>query len=378
MDHNVYLDHSATTPVDPEVVDAMMPFLAQGFGNPSSTHRLGREARIAIEQAREIVADFIGAHPSEIVFTSGGTESNNLAIVGGARGRRTRGSHILTCRAEHHAVLRSAQALEDEGYEIGYVPCDSQGMIHPVDVGRCIREDTILLSIMHCNNEVGTINPIEDIARTAHAGELLMHTDAVQSYGKIPLDVRSMGVDMLSLSAHKCYGPKGVGALFVRQGVTLGSMVKGGGQERSRRAGTENVAGIVGLGKATEVCRRRMDNDAARLKELQNYLWKAISREVPGIVLHGHPECRLPGHLSLSFPQMDGEAVAAQLDLRGFCVSTGSACTSGAVTISHVLEAMGTNRDQAKGAVRITLGRETKKSELDQLLALLHDMCSNN
>lgn len=368
-DGRIYMDYSATTPVDPEVLEAMMPYLSSSHGNPSSLHAFGRTARIAVENAREQVASLVGARPSEIVFTAGGTEADNMAVVGSALAGRAKGRHLITSRAEHHAVLHSAEALEHQGFDVSYVPCDSEGVVNPAKVASCAGVNTILISLMHVNNEIGAINPIAEIGAFARSRGVIFHTDAVQSAGKLPLNVDTMKVDLLSMSAHKLYGPKGIGALYVRQGVTLSPLMHGGAQERGKRAGTENVAGIVGFGKAAELAIHRMKEDGERLTHMREWLWNRLQREIPSIVLHGPPNDRLPGHLNISLPGISGDDLATCLDLEGIAVSTGSACSSGAVHVSHVLQAIGADRASALGAVRISMGRPTTQADVEKLVA---------
>lgn len=363
----IYMDYSATTPVDPEVLEAMMPYLSSVHGNPSSLHAFGRRARIAVENAREQVASLVGARPSEIVFTAGGTEADNMAVIGSALARRDKGRHVITSRAEHHAVLHSAEALEHLGFDVTYVPCDSEGVVSASNVASSTNDSTVLISLMHVNNEIGSITPIEEIGALARSRGVIFHTDAVQSAGKLPLNVETMKVDLLSMSAHKLYGPKGIGALYIRQGITLTPLLYGGAQERGKRAGTENVAGIVGFGKAAELAIQRMNDDGERLTALRKWLWNRLRQEIPSIVLNGPPENRLPGHLSVSLPGISGDDLATCLDLEGIAVSTGSACSSGAIRVSHVLQAIGADRDSAIGAVRISMGRPTTQQEIEQL-----------
>ncbi len=369
----IYLDHSATTPLDPRVLEAMMPFLKEEFGNPSSLHSYGRSAKVATETAREKVAALLGAGPGEIVITAGGSEADNLAILGAAHSEHAIGKHCVTNRAEHHAVFRSFEELERQGFEVTYVPCDEYGMIHSEEIEKAIRPDTCLISVMHVNNEVGTINPIKEIGAVARKHGVIFHVDAVQAYGKIPIDVESMCIDLLSISAHKLYGPKGVGALYVRGGLRLHPLILGGSQERGRRAGTENTASIVGFGKAAEICGAEMDREAERLKSLQNLLWKTIRENIRDPKLNGHPEERLPGHLNISLDGLMGDEILTMLDLKGIAVSTGSACTSGAVTVSHVLTAMRMEKGRARSAIRLTLGRGSKEEDIPYVVEALKE-----
>jgi cysteine desulfurase len=363
MSRRVYLDHNASTPVHPEVVAAMVPYFSESFGNPSSVHAFGREAREGLDTAREQLARFLGARPEEIVFTSGGTESDNLAVKGlaGAKGK----GHLVTSRIEHHAVLRTAQALEGSGFAVTYVPVDGYGMVDPDDVRRAIRPDTVAISIMHANSEVGTIQPIAAIGALARARGIPFHVDAVQTFGKVPVDVDACGIDVLSCSAHKIYGPKGVAALYVRRGTRMVSVQHGGEHERRRRAGTENVAGIVGFGKAVEIRAREMGAEAQRVQALRDRLWEGFLARIPEVRLNGHPTERLPGTVNVSFHHVEAESVVLGLDLKGVAVSAGSACTSGNVEPSYVLVAMGVPLDWARGAVRCSLGRGTTAADVD-------------
>ena len=366
MNRRVYLDHNASTSVHPEVLEAMLPFFSERFGNPSSIHGFGREARDGVEGARERVAHFLRVGKDEIVFTSGGTESDNAAVKGiaAARGR----GHIVTSAVEHHAVLRSVQALEKAGFEATYVPVDGQGMVDPDDVRRALRPDTIVVSIMHANSEVGTIQPVGAIGRLTREREIPFHVDAVQTFGKLPLDLDALGIDLLSFSSHKIYGPKGIAGLYIRKGTKMVSVQHGGEHERRRRAGTENVPGIVGLGKAVEVRARDMAAEETRVRGLRDRLWAGLERRVPEIRLNGHPTERLPGTCNVCFRHVESESIVLGLDLKGVAVSAGSACTSGSIEPSHVLVAMGVPLDWAMGAVRCSLGRTTTAEDVDYVL----------
>ena len=374
----IYLDHSATTPPDKRVLDAMLPYLTEEFGNPSSLHSYGRSAKVALENSREMVSRVLNAKSSEIVFTAGGSEADNLAIFGMAYSEHARGKHFVTNRAEHHAVFHSFEILEKNGFEVTYVPCDQFGMVHPEDIAKAIRPDTALVSVMYANNEVGTINPIEEIGAVVRQHGSVFHVDAVQAFGKIPIDVPAMNIDLLSMSAHKLYGPKGVGGLFVRGGLQLHPQIFGGSQERGQRAGTENIAGVIGFGKAADLCRMEMAEESVRLRGLQTYLLRAIREAIPDVRLNGHPELRLPGHLSISFENLMGDEILMMLDLKGIAVSTGSACTSGAVEVSHVLKAMGLDEVRARAAIRMTLGRSSSEGDIpyivDTLVACINKM----
>lgn len=366
MSRRVYLDHNASTPVHPEVLAEMLPYFSETYGNPSSVHGFGRDARAAIDTARERVAHFLDARPEEIVFTSGGTESDNFGVKGLAlaRGR----GHLITSSIEHHAVLRTCQALEAQGFTVTYLPVDSYGMVDPDDARRAIRPDTIGMSIMHANSEVGTIQPIRAIGAIAHEHGVPFHVDAVQTYGKVAIDLHGAHIDALSFSGHKIYGPKGVAGLYIRKGTKLVSIQHGGEHERRRRAGTENVPGIVGLGTATEVRARDMQEEAKRVTALRNRLWEGIRARVPAVRLNGHPTERLPGTANISYRNVESESIVLGLDLKGIGVSAGSACTAGSVEPSYVLVAMGVPLDYAMGAVRSTLGRSTTVEDIDYVI----------
>jgi cysteine desulfurase len=361
----IYLDHNATTPIHPDVVAAMVPYYRQGFGNPSSVHRFGREARQAVDEAREKVAQLISGKPSEIIFTSGGTEADNLAIKGVALAAEKKGKHIITSAIEHHAVMVPCQYLEKRGFKVTFIPVDHHGLLDPDDVKRAITDKTTLISIMHANHEVGTIQPIEEVGKLAMERDIPFHTDAVQSVGKVPLNVETLRVNLLSLSAHKFYGPKGVGALYVRKGTKIMPQVYGGHQELNFRAGTENVPGIVGLGQATEIALHKMEAEGKRLCRLRDRLWERIREGVRSVRLNGHRTRRLLNTLNISFDGVQGEPLVINLDLRGIAVSAGSACTSGSLEPSHVLLAMGLSPTLAKGSVRFSLGMENTAGEIE-------------
>lgn len=368
---SIYLDHNATTPLHPEVLEAMLPFFRGVYGNPSSIHAFGQEARQGLEEAREKVAKLIGASPAEIVFTSGGTEADNLAIQGVAFSHREKGRHIITSSVEHRAVLRTCQYLEQEGFRVTYLQVDRFGEIDPDDLKRAITPETILITLMHSNNEVGTIEPIEEVGKIAASHGILFHTDAIQSVGKVPVDVRQLSVDLLSMSGHKLYGPKGVGALYVRNGVRLSPLLHGGHHERNRRAGTENLPGIVGFGKAAEIALSSLEPKGEATRKLRDYFWDHIREQIPRVHLNGHPNRRLPNTLHVSFESISAESLLIHLDLYGIAASAGSACTSGAIEVSHVLTAMGVPRSIAQGGVRFSLGWETTREEVDQAVAIL-------
>ncbi len=362
----VYFDHSATTPVDPRVVEAMLPYFTENFGNASSLHRFGQAALGGLDSARRTVAEILNASPKEIVFTGCGSESDNLAVRGVAFALRQRGNHIITTPIEHHAILNTAAQLEKEfGFQVTHVPVDRHGVVNPEDIARAITPRTVLISVMYANNEVGTIEPIAEIAEIARAHKIVFHTDAVQAGGYLPLDVNKLGVDLMSLGAHKFHGPKGIGALYVRTGTPLLAMQTGGGQERGRRAGTENIPYIVGMATALEIAQASREETNARLASLREKLVEGILERVPESELTGHPQHRLPGHASFVIPGAIGDEMILGLDLAGVAASTGSACTAGSAEPSHVLAAMGYPANVARGALRLTLGRENTKEEVD-------------
>ena len=365
----VYMDHSATTPVRPEVLEAMLPYFTENFGNASSVHSVGQRARQALEAARESVAGLMGAAPEEILFTSGGTESNNLAIMGVAAAGR--GRHVITSAIEHHAVLNVCTALEKPGFEVTVLPVDEQGLVSPADLADALREDTCLVSIMLANNEVGTIQPVRELAAMAAEASVPFHTDAAQALGKMPVDVAELGVDLLSVVAHKFYGPKGVGALYVRSGTRLKAVQLGGHHERSLRAGTENVPGIVGLARALELACADMDEESRRLRSLRDRLQDGLMERTADCRLNGHPERRLPHMLNITFQNVEGESLLLSLDAVGIAVSTGSACTSGTLEPSHVLTAMGVPPEVAHGSLRFSLGRDNTEQDVDYVLEKL-------
>jgi cysteine desulfurase len=365
----VYLDHNASTPVHPDVLTAMLPYFSERFGNASSIHGFGREARDAVEAARESIAGFLGVAPDEIVFTSGGTESDNLAVKGVAGARP--GGHIITTQVEHHAVLRTCQALEKAGHPVTYLPVDGDGLVDPDDVRRALRADTALISIQSANSEVGTVMPIAEIGRVAADRGIPLHVDGVQTAGKLPLSVRDAGVALLSMSSHKIYGPKGIGALYVRKGTRMVSVQHGGDHERRRRAGTENVPAIVGFGRAVELRARDMAEEAGRVAALRDRLWDGVRQAVPDVKLNGHPSRRLPGTLNMSFRGLEAESLILALDLKGIGVSAGSACTSGSLEPSYVITAMGVPAEWSLGAVRTSLGGSTTADDIDYVLGIL-------
>jgi len=369
----IYLDHSATTPVDPEVLGAMMRYFGNHFGNPSSIHGFGQEARKAVESSRGQVAALIGANPAEIVFTGGGTEADNLALMGVAFAEKAGRNHIITSAIEHHAVLNTCRYLETRGFQVSYLPVDARGVVNPEDVGKAMTDRTLLISIMHGNNEIGTIEPIPEIGYMARQRGILMHTDAVQTVGKIPVRVDDLNVDLLSLAAHKLYGPKGTGALYIRRNTPIAAILFGGHQEGGRRTGTENVPGIVGLGKACEIAARALPFQMDRLHTLRNTLEKQVMEKIPHLMINGHPFRRLPQILSISFQSISGESIVRDLDKKGIAASAGAACTSDAITVSHVLAALDVPKDFAMGTVRFSLGKGNSDGEIDRTAECLSE-----
>jgi cysteine desulfurase len=367
----IYLDYAATTPVHPEVVKAMLPYFSDAFGNPSSLYSYGLEVRQAIEAARNKVAESIGAKNEEIVFTGGGSEADNSAIKGVADANRRKGNHIITSVIEHHAVLVTCKFLEKRGFKVTYLPVDKYGLVDPESVRKAITDKTILISIMHANNEIGTIQPIGEIGKIARKAKIYFHTDAVQTVGHIPVNVNELKVDMLSFSAHKLYGPKGVGVLYIRKGTKVTSLIHGGEQEQGRRAGTENVPGIVGLGKAIELAGLDITNETERLITLRNVLIKGILEKIEHSRLNGHPAQRLPNNVNVSVDFIEGESTCLNLDLEGICISTGSACSSSDAEPSHVLLAIGLSHAQARSSLRFTMGRLTTAEDIERVLEVL-------
>jgi len=368
----IYLDHNATTPVDPEVVEAMLPFVGGQFGNASSVHSFGREAKVALEQGREQIAAFINCEPSELYFTSGGTESDNIAVLGTAYHYRGKKNHLVVGAAEHHAVLEPAEHLAHrERFTLDLLPVDEDGFSSPDALAKLLGEQTALVSVMHANNETGTIQDVAALAEVTRAKGVLFHTDAVQATGKIPVDVKALGVDMLSLTAHKIYGPKGIGALFIRKGVKIAPLFFGGSHEKKRRPGTENVAGVVGLAKTLEIAGRCREADFTRLQELADYFIDKATSTIPDVYLNGPRRNRVPQTANLSFAGIEGESIVLSLDMEGIACSSGSACTSGATEPSHVLLAMGKPKVRSQGAIRFSLGRSTTLEQLDYVLAKL-------
>lgn len=372
--HRIYLDHSATTPVRPEVAEIMMEHLTGKFGNPSSVHSFGREAKESLETARKQVADLIKAQPEEIVFTSGGTEADNMAIIGAAFHHANKGKHVITSAIEHHAVLHTCKHLQKIGFDVTVLPVDEYGIIRMEDLQQAIREDTVLITIMHANNEVGSLQPIAEIGKLAREKGIIFHTDAVQSVGKIPIDVQEMNIDLLTGSGHKIYGPKGIGFLYVRKRVKLSPLAFGGAQEKKMRPGTENLPGIVGLGKAVELSGQEMEAEMSRLTVLRDKLIKGLIEKIPNVRLNGHPTMRVPTNVNVSIEFVEGESLLLSLDMKGIAASSGSACTSGSLDPSHVLMAMGICKEIAHGSVRMTLGRDNTELDIKYVLDVLPEI----
>jgi len=368
----IYMDHAATTSMDVEVVKAMEPYFTLKYGNPNSIHSFGQETREAVEEARGKVAYLIGANPAEIIFTAGGTEADNYAIKGIAWANQKKGNHIITSKIEHHAVLHSCQFLEKQGFKVTYLPVDKYGLIDPEDVKKAITNKTILVTIMHANNEIGTIEPIKEIGKVVKDAGVYFHIDSVQTTGHIPIDVNDLEVDMLSMSGHKFYGPNGVGALYLRKGTKITNLIDGGAQEKNRRAGTENVAGIVGLGKTAELAEKRLAKRTEdRVVKLRDKLIKGITDKIENVRLNGHPTNRLPGNANLCFEFIEGESMLLSLDMEGVAASSGSACTSGSLKASHVLLAIGLPPEIAHGSLRLTLGKDNTEEEIDYVIDIL-------
>ena len=374
MRNRIYLDHAATTPVAAEVLEAMLPYFSDCWGNASAVYATGREARRAVEDARKVVAAAIGAQPREICFTSGGSESDNTAICGTARALKEKGKHIITSAIEHHAVLNPCRQLQKEGFEVTFVMPDREGRIAPEDIRKAMRPDTVLVSVMTANNEIGTIEPVAEIGRICKENGVLFHTDAVQAVGSIPVNVQETGCDLLSLSAHKFYGPKGIGVLYIREGTRLNPLIAGGEQERGLRAGTENVPGIAGLGKAIAMAGENEKQNAAHMRRMRDRLVKGILSSVPGAALNGPEEDRLPNNCSFRFDGIDGEALLLRLDLAGIAASAGSACTAGSREVSHVLKAIGLTEAEARSSLRLTTGIHTTEEETDETVKIIGEI----
>ena len=374
MSELIYLDNAATTKVAPEVYEAMNPYFEEYYGNAASVYRFAGESKKAVEDARKEVADFLGAKPNEIYFTGGGSESDNWALKGLAFSLRNKGKHIITSAIEHHAILHTCEYLEKLGYEITYVGVDENGILKLDELEKAIREDTILISVMFANNEIGSIQPIKEIGEIAKKHKILFHTDAVQAYGQVPINVDEMNIDMLSASGHKLNGPKGIGFMYIRKGLKLRSFIHGGAQERKRRAGTENVTGIVGFGKAVEIAFETMEERTAKEQELRDYAVRRILAEIPYCRLNGGRDKRLPNNINISFQFIEGESLLIMLDMAGICASSGSACTSGSLDPSHVLLAIGLPHEIAHGSLRMTLGEETTKEDMDFVVEKLKEI----
>lgn len=371
-----YFDNAATTRTDDEVLKEMLPYFSQSYGNPSSIYKIGRENRKAVEEAREKVAKAINAEPNEIYFTAGGSESDNTAIRGIAYAYKQRGNHIITSKIEHPAVLETCKQLEKEGFEVSYIGVDEKGIVNLEELKNSIKETTTLITIMFANNEIGTIEPIKEIGKIAKENNIIFHTDAVQAVGSVKIDVKEMNIDSLSLSGHKFYGPKGIGALYVKKSVRFQKFVNGGHQEKNKRAGTENVPGIVGLGKAIEVAYSNLEEHNKKIKELRDYYVEEVKKRIPYIKINGDMENRLPGNSNISFRFIEGEGLLLNLDLKGICASSGSACTSGSLDPSHVLLAISLPHEIAHGSLRITIGKYNTKEEVDYLLNNLEEIVS--
>lgn len=366
------MDNNATTRTREEVISAMLPYFGEIYGNASSIHGFGRAARVAVNDARALVAGLLGAASiEEIIFTAGGTEADNLAIKGAAHALKSKGNHIITSAIEHQAVLNTCKFLEKEGYKVSYVDVDEYGIIKLDELKEAITDKTILITVMHANNEVGTIEPIEEIGKMAKERGIYFHTDAVQTVGKLPLDLKKMNIDLLSMSGHKLYGPKGVGALYIKKGTKITPQIQGGHHEMGKRAGTENVPGIVGLGKACELAGKELEAEGKKLTELRDYFYKGMTAKMEDVRLNGHPEKRLPNTLNVGFKYLEGESIILNLDMEGVGVSTGSACTSGSLEPSHVLNAMGVDAAEIQGSVRFSLGRDNTKEDVDYVLSVL-------
>lgn len=368
---NVYMDYSATTPVKKEVLDAMLPYFSEHFGNPSSLYSIAQESKEALEKARGQVASLIGAKANEVFFTAGGSEADNWALEGVVDALKDKGNHIITTKIEHHAILHTAEYLEKHGIDVTYLDVDAEGRVNPEDVEKAITDKTVLISIMMVNNEVGTIEPIKEIAEIAHNHGILLHTDAVQALGNVPIDVNNMDIDLMSMSGHKIYGPKGVGALYIRKGTKISNFIHGGAQEMKKRAGTENLAGIVGFGKAAELAKENLESHINRVSELRDYFISEVTSKIPDTIVNGSMEHRHPGNANISFEYIEGESMLILLDMNGISVSTGSACSSKSLTPSHVLSAMGIPVERIHGTLRFTIGDPTTKEDIDYVIEKL-------
>ncbi|TET72465.1 MAG: cysteine desulfurase NifS [Candidatus Aminicenantes bacterium] len=377
MENLIYLDNNATTPTDERVVEAMLPYFCKKYGNPSSIYKLANESDMAKEEARDKVAKLLNAKPYEIVFTGCGTESDNFAIKGTAFANRKKGNHIITSSIEHHAVLNACKWLEKQDFEVTYIGVDKHGVVNLDELREAITDKTILISIMHANNEVGTIEPIKEIADIAKDNEIYFHIDAVQTVGKLPIDVNDLSVDLLSMSGHKFYGPKGVGALYIRKGTKIDSLLHGGHHERNRRAGTENVPGIVGLGKASEIAMEEFEEEERRVKKLRDRLEKGLMEKIDDVIINGHPERRLPSTLNICIKYVEGESILLQLNHNGIAASSGSACTSGSFEPSHVLTSMGIPPEVAHGSLRFSVGRSNTEKDIDKVIEVLPPIVEN-
>lgn len=371
---SIYLDYNSTTPVDKAVIEEMQRIMAETYGNPSSVHRMGQKARVVLEESRERIAAVIHAEPSCIYFTSGGTEADNLAVKGAAYARRRKGRHLITSRVEHHAVLKPMQYLEKEGFEVTYLDCDASGRVSPDDLRHAIREDTTVASIIMAGNETGEIQPIAELAAVCRETGVVFHTDAVQAVGKLAVDVKQLGIDMLSFSGHKFYGPKGIGGLYVRRGLSITPLLHGGSHEKRKRAGTENVPAAAGMAKALEIAEKHRETEHTRLAELGAHFIDAVTSKIPDVYLNGSRDNRIPSTVNLSFRGVEGEAILLSLDLKGVAASSGSACSSGSLESSHVLEAMGVDPVLAQGSIRFSMGRFTTREEIDYTVSILPEI----
>lgn len=374
MDRVIYLDNAATTKTAPEVVEAMLPYFGENYGNPSSVYEFAANSKKAINKSREIISNALGAAENEIYFTAGGTESDNWALKAAAEVYESKGKHIITTKIEHHAILHTGEYLQKKGYEVTYLDVDENGVVKIAELKKAIRPDTILISVMFANNEIGTVQPIKEIGEIAHEHGILFHTDAVQAFGQIPINVDEYHIDMLSASGHKLNGPKGIGFLYIRKGVKIRSFIHGGAQERKRRAGTENVPGIVGLGKAVELAVTTMKERTEKERTLRDHLIERVLKEIPYTRLNGHRQLRLPNNANFSFQFIEGESLLIMLDMKGICGSSGSACTSGSLDPSHVLLAIGLPHEIAHGSLRLTLGEDTTKEDLDYVVTMTKEI----